>query len=79
MELRSLKDIPNQSELFDYLYSYVTEHKKQLFEQILAQRTNHVTVALENIHYPQNASAVLRTAECLGVQQIHYFLTFYYL
>jgi len=77
MEPSSLHRIPNQLELFNYLYGYVSEHKKQLFEQKLAHRTNHVTVALENIHYPQNASAVLRTSECLGVQQIHYFLEKY--
>jgi len=37
----------------------------------LSQRTRHVTVALEDIYQSQNASAVVRTCECMGLQDIH--------
>tara|TARA_B110000459_G_scaffold38332_1_gene41266 strand:+ start:1519 stop:2139 length:621 start_codon:yes stop_codon:yes gene_type:complete len=42
-----------------------------LFEKVIANRTKHVTVALENIFQPQNASAVLRTADIFGIQDVH--------
>lgn len=42
-----------------------------LFEKIIADRTKHVTVALENIFQPQNASAVLRTCDVFGIQDVH--------
>ena len=50
---------------------FVTENKKQLIATVMAQRTRFLTVVLEDIHKPHNASAVLRTCECLGIQDIH--------
>lgn len=58
-------------ELVDHLDQFITPNRRALFERILAQRTNYATVALENIFQPQNASAVLRTADCFGVQDVH--------
>ena len=40
-------------------------------EEIIVQRTRYVTVVLEDIYQSQNASAVLRTCECFGIQDIH--------
>lgn len=56
---------------FQYLKDYVTPHKRQLIEQVLAKRTRYFTVVLEDIYKPHNASAVLRTADCFGIQDIH--------
>ena len=39
--------------------------------QVVAQRTRYMTVCLENTFHPQNASAVVRTAEALGLQDIY--------
>ena len=64
-------DATLQAELTAFLAGYITEHKKQLMEQVLAQRTRFITVALEDIYQPQNASAVVRTADCFGIQDIH--------
>lgn len=50
---------------------YVTDNKKQLFEDILGQRTRYLTVVLEDLFKAHNASAVMRTAEGLGIQDIH--------
>ena len=55
----------------DYLLSYVTENKRSKFEEILLHRTRYLTVVLEDIYQPQNASAVLRTCDCLGIQDVH--------
>jgi tRNA (guanosine-2'-O-)-methyltransferase len=40
-------------------------------EKIIRNRTRHITVVLEDIFQPHNASAVLRTCECLGIQDVH--------
>ena len=59
------------SELIDYLSGFVTEKRKKLFNETVNQRTRYITVALENIYQPQNASAVIRTCDCFGIQDIH--------
>lgn len=50
---------------------YVTERRKLFIDRVLGNRTRHITVVLEDIYQSQNASAVLRTCECLGVQDVH--------
>lgn len=60
-----------RKELLNHLLSFVSENKQQLFEQIIADRTKHITVVLEDIFQPQNASAVLRSCDVFGFQDIH--------
>jgi tRNA (guanosine-2'-O-)-methyltransferase len=55
----------------DYLKTYLSESRKSVIEEVLAQRTRHFTVVLEDISKPHNASAVLRTADCFGLQDVH--------
>jgi len=62
---------PKDQKLFDHLSQFVSDHKKAFVERVLAARTRHVTVVLEDIFQSQNASAVLRTCECMGLQDIH--------
>jgi len=50
---------------------YVSDHKKNFIEKVLDVRTRYVTLVLEDIYQSQNASAVLRTCECLGLQDVH--------
>ena len=60
-----------QQKLIDFLSGFATPNRLERFETVLSQRTRYLTVALENIFQPHNASAVLRTMECLGIQDIH--------
>ena len=60
-----------KEKLLDYLLDFVSENKKQLFEKIIQSRTKHIAVILEDIFQPHNASAVLRTCDCFGIQDIH--------
>ena len=53
------------------LYDLITENKREMFDRIAADRTRHVTVVLENIYQEHNASAVLRTCDCFGIQELH--------
>ncbi len=54
-----------------FLGDYVTPHKLSLFDKILDDRTRHITVVLEDIYQPHNASAVVRSCDCFGVQDLH--------
>jgi len=60
-----------EDELREYLGDYVTENKREKIAAVLAERTRHVTIMLENIYRPHNASACLRSCDCLGVQDVH--------
>jgi tRNA (guanosine-2'-O-)-methyltransferase len=53
------------------LYKIITPSKQEMFDRIASQRTRHLTVALENVYQEHNASAVLRTCDCFGIQDLH--------
>lgn len=57
--------------LINHLGKYVTENKKSVIERVLGNRTRFITVVLEDIFKPHNASAVLRTCDCFGLQDVH--------
>src|SRR5262245_57662872 len=61
----------HQRLVLHFLSQYVTDNKKQNIEQVLAQRTRYCTIVLEDIYLSQNASAVIRTCECMGLQDVH--------
>ena len=60
-----------QQNIIDYLSGFINEERRERLQQILRERTRHITVVLEDIYQPQNASAVMRTCECLGIQELH--------
>ena len=60
-----------EKKVFVHLAQFVSDHKKAFVEKVLEQRTRYVTIVLENIYQPQNASAAIRTCECMGLQDIH--------
>lgn len=57
--------------MIEYLSQFVTPERLALFQKVLSFRTNYLTVVLEDIYQSQNASAVLRTSDCFGIQTIH--------
>lgn len=67
----SIDPIEFDKSLLEYLGQYITEHKKSVIEKVLAKRTRHLTVVLQDIFKPHNASAVIRTCDCFGLQDIH--------
>lgn len=64
-------DMKYKTALIQHLGEFITENKKEKMEQVLAMRTRHVTIALEDIYQSQNASATLRTADCMGLQDAY--------
>jgi tRNA (guanosine-2'-O-)-methyltransferase len=58
-------------ELQEYLKKFITEERFKKFQAAIIQRTRHLTIALEDIYQPHNASAVLRTCDCFGIHDVH--------
>jgi tRNA (guanosine-2'-O-)-methyltransferase len=54
-----------------FLVSFTTKARFEQLQQVLNQRTRYLTVVLEDIYQSQNASAVLRTCDCVGIQDVH--------
>ena len=63
--------LDDNTNLLTYLEGFVTEKRKNLFRKILEDRTRHFTVVLEDIYYQHNASAVIRSCEIFGIQDVH--------
>jgi tRNA (guanosine-2'-O-)-methyltransferase len=59
------------AELVKYLSGFISDNRKKKFEEIIQNRTRHITVVLEDIYQPHNASAVLRSCDCFGIQDVH--------
>jgi tRNA (guanosine-2'-O-)-methyltransferase len=58
----------------DYLHfleNILTDNRKERFLQVLSKRTNHFTIAMEDIFQLHNTSAVMRSCEVFGIQQLN--------
>lgn len=58
-------------ELLQYLESYLTDNRRHRFEKVLAQRTKHFTVATEDVYQLHNTSAVIRSCDVFGIQEVN--------
>lgn len=54
-----------------YLEGFLTDDRKAKFVDVLTRRTNHFTVAIQDVYQLHNTSAVMRSCEVFGVQQLH--------
>ncbi len=60
-----------RSNIIEKLSGVINDERMVRLEDVLDQRTRYLTVVLDDIYLPQNASAVIRTSECIGIQDIH--------
>lgn len=60
-----------RQELISHLSRFLTEDRLERMEEVLEKRTRYLTVVLEDIYQPHNASAVLRSCDGFGVQDTH--------
>lgn len=64
--------IPSErDEIIRFLGGFLTDARLERIDAILQRRTRQITVVLEDIFQPQNASAVIRTCDCFGIQDLH--------
>lgn len=59
-------------ELIHYLKELVTEARFNRMQEVLKKRTRYICVVLEDLYQAHNASAVMRTCDCLGIQDVHF-------
>ncbi len=64
-------DAALQHTLIEYLNTLATPERQDRIDQVLQERTRHITVVLEDLYQPHNISAVMRSCEGLGIQDIH--------
>ncbi len=55
----------------EYLGGFITEQRLLTMTRTLDMRTRYMTVCMENTFHPQNASALVRTCEAFGIQDIY--------
>ncbi|NGP88082.1 TrmH family RNA methyltransferase [Fodinibius halophilus] len=58
-------------QLLNYLKEFITEDRWTKINEVLSSRTRYLTVVLEDIYQPHNASAVLRSCDGFGIQDVH--------
>jgi tRNA (guanosine-2'-O-)-methyltransferase len=66
-----LSEVGNKQELLTFLQRHMTLKRSNRFEEVLKFRTRHFTIALEDLFQQRNANAVVRTADCYGIQDVH--------
>lgn len=71
MERATVMNVDDEIALMAYLESFVTPQRLSKIDAVLAQRTRHLTVVAEDFYDPHNASALLRTSDSLGIQDVH--------
>ena len=58
-------------EASDLLCDLISDGRKERIEQILGIRTRFITVVLDSLYHPHNMSAVVRSCEAFGIQDVH--------
>ena len=64
-------DLNKKNKHLGHLFGFVSDERKVRFSEIISLRTRHLTIILEDIFQPHNASAVLRSCDCFGLQDVH--------
>lgn len=57
--------------LLEHLETFLTDSRKEKFLKVLAERTKHCTVATEDVYQLHNTSAVIRTCDVFGIQEVY--------
>ena len=58
-------------QLLAHLRTFLTERRQDLFQEVLSKRTRHFTVATEDVYQLHNTSAVMRSCDVFGIQDLH--------
>lgn len=57
--------------LINHLETIITPERKARFDAVLPQRTKHFTVATEDVYQLHNTSAVIRSCDVFGIQEVN--------
>ncbi len=67
-----MESIEEKQKLITYLTEFITPKRKVRFDEVMANRMNHLQIVVEDVHQAHNASAVIRSCDCFGVQYVHF-------
>lgn len=66
-----MNQIKTIEEQVNYLKEFVVDEKNALFARLIQERTDYVTIVMEDLYQSHNQSAVMRSADCYGIQNVH--------
>lgn len=67
----NLSDLYKSHDYLNYLEKFITPNRSARFEEVLVNRTKHFCVAVEDVYQLHNTSAVMRSCEVFGIQDLH--------
>jgi tRNA (guanosine-2'-O-)-methyltransferase len=59
------------NELNKYFKQFINPNRAKLIDDKLSLRTRYITIVLEDLYQGHNASAIMRTCDCFGIQDLH--------
>jgi len=60
-----------KKEIYARLFEMLSDSKQHLVEKNAVRRTRHLTVAVEHLYQSHNTSAVIRSCDCFGLQDVY--------
>ena len=57
--------------LFENMKSHISDSRLEKILSVSQERTRYLSVVLSNVFYTQNISAVIRSCDCFGVQDLY--------
>lgn len=67
----NLSELYKSADYKNYLEEFITENRKLSFERVLENRSRHFCIAVEDVYQLHNTSAVMRSCEVFGIQDLH--------
>lgn len=69
-KLSKMESLWQDEAYLNYLETFISENRKEGFKRVLANRTKHFTVVCEDVYQLHNTSAVMRSCEVFGIQEL---------
>jgi len=58
-------------DLFENMKSHISDSRMKKILDVSEERTQYLSIVLSNVYYTQNISAVIRSCDCFGVQDLY--------
>ena len=55
----------------NYLEEFISDDRLKRYNEVLSKRTRFITAAIEDVYHLHNTSAVIRSCDAFGIQDIH--------
>ena len=66
-----MKEKNTYQTLIEYLRDFISEERYARISEVLENRSNHLTIVLEDLRKSRNVNAVLRCCNGFGIQDVH--------